>query len=183
MLAPRGSAGSTDRPIDAAAAAICSMESQVLEATTRGAIEGVILRYGLFYGVCVPSTSSMIEQVRKRRLPIVRGDGGQLPVISIADAVAATVLALDRAPAGSVYDIVDDRPVSLSEVVTTIAEYIGAPAPRRVPAWIPRLIAPYMARLLQMRMRLPNAPAKTELGWRLQYPTLREGLASLRNAA
>jgi len=177
MLAPRGEAPAA--PGNAAADAIRSMETQVLDANAKRAIEGVILRYGLFYGADVPSTVSMIESVRRRRLPIVRGDAGALPVIHIDDAVAATMAALDRGHAGAVYDIVDDRPVSLSEIVATIAEYTGASAPWRVPAWVPRLVAPYMARLLSMRLSLSNAKAKADLGWRPKYPTLREGLRGL----
>ena len=42
-------------------------------------------------------------------------DEGQLPLIHIDDAVSATVRALDGAPAGGVYDIVDDRAVSMSD--------------------------------------------------------------------
>ena len=178
MLAPRNSAPpDTDNP---AGAAIRSMETQVLDAGTKSAIEGIVLRYGLFYGRDVPSTVNMIESVRRRRLPIVRGDSGELPLIHVDDAVAATVLALDRAPAGATYDIVDDRPVSLSAIVATIAEYTGAPAPWRVPAWIPRLVAPYMARLLSTRLPLSNAKARAELGWRPEYPTIREGLVFIR---
>lgn len=181
MLSPRdGRAPSAD----AAAVAVRSMETQVLEATARGAIEGVVLRYGLFYGVTVPSTVTIIDRVRKHRLPVVRSDVGQLPMINVEDAVSATVLALDRAPAGAVYDIVDDRPVSLAEIVTTIAEYTGASVPWRLPAWVLRLLTPYMARLLSLRMPLSNAKAKAELGWRPAYPTIREGLAPLaRHAA
>jgi nucleoside-diphosphate-sugar epimerase len=176
-----GAAGET--PADAAADAVHSMETQVLDATARGAIEGVILRYGLFYGLTAPSTISMIDMVRRRRLPVVRGDASQLPVINLDDAVSATVLALDRAMPGAVYDIVDDRPVSLTEVVETIAEYTGSPAPRRVPAWIPRLVAPYLSRLTAMQVRLSNAKAKAELGWRLASPTIRDGLAPLARRA
>src|SRR5206468_1332148 len=83
------------------AAAVRSMESQVLDATRRGSIEGVILRYGMFYGLETPSTRAMINMVRKRRLPVVRNDTGQLPVIHIDDAVSATVRALELAPAGA----------------------------------------------------------------------------------
>ena len=86
---------------DAAAAPFDRWKRQVLEATERGSIEGVVLRYGMFYGLETPSTVAMIDMVRKRRLPVVRGDAGQLPLIHIDDAVSATVRALDRAPAGS----------------------------------------------------------------------------------
>jgi nucleoside-diphosphate-sugar epimerase len=155
------------------------MESQVLEATKRGAIEGLILRYGLFYGLENPATVKMIEMVRKRWLPVVRNDAGQLPLIHIDDAVSATVAALDRAPAGGVYDIVDDQAVSMTQVVEALAEYTGSRAPFRVPGWLPRLIAPYMARLTAVQMPLSNAKAKAELGWRPKYPTMRDGVARM----
>jgi nucleoside-diphosphate-sugar epimerase len=182
MLAPRQGAGAVGST-NAAATAIQSMETQVLDASARGAIEGVILRYGLFYGIGVPSTDDMIDKVRRRRLPVVRHDTGQLPVINVDDAVSATLLALDRAPAGAVYEIVDDQPVSLTDIVETIARYTGASAPRRVPAWLPRLVAPYMARLISMRMPLSNAKAKADLGWRPKYPTMRDGLAAVARRA
>jgi 2-alkyl-3-oxoalkanoate reductase len=180
MLSPRDE---NRMSADAPTVAVRSMETQVLDATARGAIEGVVLRYGLFYGLSVPSTLDMIERVRKHRLPILRSDRGLLPLINVDDAVSATVLALDRAPAGAVYDIVDDRPVSLAEIVETIAEYTKASAPWRVPAWIPRLLAPYMSRLISMRMPLSNTKAKAELGWRLKYPTMREGLVPIARQA
>jgi nucleoside-diphosphate-sugar epimerase len=182
ILAPRSSVAPGAG--DPAAAAIRSMEDQVLEATRSGAIEGVILRYGMFYGLDTPSTVAMIEMVRKRRLPVVRGDSGRLPLIQIDDAVSATVRALDAAPPGSVYDIVDDYAASLTEIVETIAEYTGSRKPLNVPAWLPRLVAPYMARMTSIQMPLSNAKAKAELGWRPRYSTMREGLAQmLRRAA
>jgi nucleoside-diphosphate-sugar epimerase len=164
---------------DDAAAAVRSMETQVLDATRRGVIEGVILRYGLFYGLEAPSTIAMIEMIRKRRLPVVRDDTGQLPVIHIADAVNATILALDHAGAGATYDIVDDRAVSMTEIVEAIAEFTGSAPPLRVPAWLPRLVAPYMSRVTSIRLPLSNQAAKSELGWRPKYPTMRDGLAEM----
>jgi nucleoside-diphosphate-sugar epimerase len=177
ILAARGPANPSIR--DAAAAAVRSMETQVLEATNRGSIEGVVLRYGMFYGLEAASTLEMIDRVRRRRLPVVRHDIGQLPVIRIEDAVAATILALDGAPAGSVYDIVDDRAVSMTEIVQALARYTRSPAPFTVPGWLPRLVAPYVARMISLRMPLSNARAKAELGWRPKYPTMSEGVAEM----
>jgi nucleoside-diphosphate-sugar epimerase len=105
-------------------------------------------------------------------------------LIHIDDAVTATVRALDRAPAGGTYDIVDDHAVSLTEIVEAIAEYTGSATPFRVPAWLPRLIAPYLARMMSVRMPLSNAKAKAELGWQPRYSTMREGMADMfRHAA
>jgi nucleoside-diphosphate-sugar epimerase len=182
LLSSRGQP--TAAPANEAAAAVQSMESQVLDATKRGSIEAVILRYGMFYGLEAGSTVRMIDLVRKRRLPVVRGDAGQLPLIHVEDAVSATLCALDTAPAGGVYDIVDDRAVSLTEIVEGIAEYTRSAPPFRVPGWLPRLLAPYTARMTSIRMPLSNAKAKAELGWRPKYPTVRDGLAQmLRHAA
>jgi nucleoside-diphosphate-sugar epimerase len=143
----------------------------------------VVLRYGLFYGVDNPATMQMIALARRRMLPVVRGDRSLLPCINVADAVSATVAALDHGPAGAAYDIVDDQPVSLAEIARTIAEYAGAPAPLAVPAWLPRLFAPYLALITSMRLPLSNAKARADLGWRPAFPTWRDGLAPLRQQA
>ena len=87
--------------------------------------------------------------------------------------------ALTAAPAGAIYDIVDDRPVSLTDIVEALAEYTGSARPFTVPAWLPRLLAPYMARFASVQLSLSNARAKQELGWRPQYPTMREGVARM----
>ena len=176
LSARDGSAAPSD---DKAAIAVRSMERQVLDLSTHGLIEGVVLRYGLFYGLETASTIAMINMVRKRRLPVVRGDAGQLPLIHIDDAVSATIDALDRAPAGSAYDIVDDQAVSMTQLVHALAEYTGSPAPFKVPAWLPRLVAPYLAQVTSVRMPLSNARAKAELAWRPRYPTMRDGLAEM----
>jgi nucleoside-diphosphate-sugar epimerase len=178
-FAPLTAEGATVQADDEPAAAARSMENQVIDATRRGAIEGIVLRYGLFYGLEAPSTIAMIEMIRKRWLPVIREDRSELPIIHIEDAVSATVRALDAGQPGAAYNIVDDRAVSLAQIIQAIAEYTGSPAPRRVPGWVPRLLAPYMARVTSVRMPLSNARAKAELGWRPAYPTLRDGLARM----
>ena len=170
--------------VQAGADAVASMESQILEASRLGRIEGVVLRYGLFYGPTNPATVRMIWLARHRMLPRIRGDRGLLPVIHVDDAVGATVAALDRAPAGAVYDIVDDRAVSMSEIATAISESAGAPRPFAIPSWLPRLLMPFMAGLLAVRLPLSNAKARAELGWTPVFPTLQEGVSDLfRHAA
>jgi nucleoside-diphosphate-sugar epimerase len=177
LLAPREAV--TAQSGNAAAIAVASMENQVMDATANGSIEGVILRYGMFYSSETPSTIAMIDMIRKRRLPVVRNDASQLPLIHVEDAVSATIRALDIAHAGSVYDIVDDQSVRFSEIVEGIAEFTNSAKPFKVPAWVPRLVSPYLARMISIRLPLSNTKAKTELGWQLKYRTLREGLAHM----
>src|SRR5207247_2235935 len=103
--------------------------------------------------------------------------------IHLEDAASATIAALERWPAGSVYDIVDDRAVSMSEMALAIAESVGAPRPIAVPSWLPRLLSPYMARMMAIRLPLSNEKARVDLGWRPSYPTIHEGLSQLRRHA
>jgi len=159
-----------------AAAAVDSMETQVLGASRSGAIEGIVLRYGLFYGPDAASMIEMIAMAKRRMLPAIRNDRSLLPWIHVDDAASATIAALERAHAGRTYEIVDDEPVSFSSMVYAVAQAAGAPKPIAVPFWLPRLVAPYTARMLSLRLPLSNEHARRELGWRPSYPTIREGL-------
>jgi nucleoside-diphosphate-sugar epimerase len=179
-----GSIASTVPPeLAATAAAVQSMESQILDASRTGQIEGVVLRYGLFYGPEVASTLEMTAMARRRLLPAIRGDRSLLPCIHIEDAASATVAALDRAPATSTYDIVDDEPVSLSEMVRTVADAAAAPRPIAIPSWLLRLLAPYMAKMISLHGAWSNQKARADLGWRPAYPNIRVGLARSRAQA
>jgi nucleoside-diphosphate-sugar epimerase len=122
--------------------------------------------------------------VKRRMLPAIRRDRSLLPSIHVDDAARATVAALDRGPAGGRYDLVDDQPESFSEIVHTLADAAGAPRPLAVPLWLPRLVAPFMARMIALQVPLSNARARAELGWRPSFPTIRDGLRqTLRHAA
>ncbi len=171
-----GSSTSRVPEAKAAADAVRAMESQILDASREGTIEGIVLRYGLFYGPDAASTVEMIAMAKRRLLPAIRGDRSLLPYIHVDDAASATVAALDRAPAGSTYDIVDDEPVSFSEIARAVAAAAGAPTPFVVPSWLPRLVAPYLARMIELRLPLSNAKARAELGWQPSFPTIQQGL-------
>jgi 2-alkyl-3-oxoalkanoate reductase len=176
-----GAPSSTVTPeLEAAAAAIRSMESQILDASRSATIEGVVLRYGLFYGPEAASTIEMMAMARRRLLPAIRDDRSVLPCIHVEDAASATVAALERAPAGSTYDIVDDEPISFSEIARAVANAAGGPRPIAVPLWLPRLLAPYMAKMIALRLPLSNQKARAEMGWQPVFPNIRVGLSKTR---
>jgi nucleoside-diphosphate-sugar epimerase len=168
-----------DSSIEAAGDAVRSMESQITSAARAGSIEGIVLRYGLFYGAGSPSTLELVDLVRRRRLPAIWHDRGQLPYIHLDDAVSATIAALDRGRSGETYVIVDDQAMSFSDMVRALAAAAGAPRPFTIPGWLLRLVMPYMARLLAIRLPLSNAKGAAELGWHPRYPTVHEGLAQM----
>ncbi|MGV9309433.1 MULTISPECIES: NAD-dependent epimerase/dehydratase family protein [unclassified Nonomuraea] len=155
-----------------------SMRANEEQTFSTPGIEGVALRYGMFYGPEV-STWTLMDMARKRLLPAVR-PAGVVSLIHIGDAASAAVAALERGTAGRPYNIADDEPVAFDTYVGALAEVAGAAAPMRLPAWMLRA-TPYMHALMAgTRIRISSERAKRELGWTPAYPTYREGLPTCR---
>jgi nucleoside-diphosphate-sugar epimerase len=137
--------------------------------------EGIVLRYSGFYG---PGTSMAPDGehtrlIRARKFPIV-GDGeGVWSFVHIADAAAATLAAIEHGSRG-IYQIVDDDPAPVRDWLPEIASELGAPAPRRVPQWLGRLLAGEVVVEMMTQIRgASNAKAKRELGWRPAHASWR----------
>jgi nucleoside-diphosphate-sugar epimerase len=142
-------------------------------------LEGVALRYGIFYSALSPSVQMMVKLLRRRMMRLPGGGTGVTPFIHIEDAAQATVRALEDAPAGAVYNVVDDEPAAWRDFVGELARRHGTPPPGSVPLPLARLALPYAAYFMA-RVRLPvsNARAREELGWAPAHPSYREGLAA-----
>jgi nucleoside-diphosphate-sugar epimerase len=153
-----------------------------LEAAVTGAewTEGIVLRYGGFYGPGTslgPDGGDHVELIRRRRFPVVGDGAGVWSFVHIEDAADATVAAVEHGRRG-VYNVVDDEPAPVSEWLPAIAEALGARPPRRVPRWLGRLLAGEAGTVMMTEVRgASNAKAKRELGWRPRHPSWREGIA------
>jgi nucleoside-diphosphate-sugar epimerase len=155
-----------------------------LETAVTGAewLEGIVLRYGGFYG---PGTSlsadggEQIEMIRERKFPVVGDGGGVWSFIHIEDAAEATAAAVTRGRRG-VYNIVDDDPAPVAEWLPAAASAVGAPPPRHVPRWLGRLVAGEAAAVMMTEVRgASNEKAKRELGWQPRHASWREGFAQV----
>ncbi len=149
-----------------------------LERTVTAA-EGVALRYGGFYGpgtgALAPST---IDQLRRRRMPLIGDGGGWWSFVHVDDAAAATALAIERAAPG-IYNIVDDEPAPVRDWLPALAAIVGARPPLQVPKWLARLLAGEHIVTMMTEVRAgSNAKAKRELGWQPIYPSWRQGFAA-----
>lgn len=150
------------------------------DAVTKAAAPiGVVLRYGGFYG---PDTGlfepAIIEQFRKRRMPVIGGGTAWWSFIHIDDAAAATALAVEQGT--GIYNIVDDDPAPVHEWLPAAAAMLGAKPPRQVPAWFARLLAGEHLVVMMTESRAgSNAKAKRELGWQPRHPSWRQGFAEI----
>lgn len=154
-----------------------------LERTVTGSPEpeGVVLRYGAFYG---PATGIlepfMLDQIRRRHMPLIGDGGGWWSFLHVEDAASATVAAIDRAAAGQVYNIVDDDPAQVSEWLPILATMLDAKPPRHVPAWIGRLLAgEHLVAMMTQVRAASNAKARRDLGWQPAHASWRSGFADV----
>jgi nucleoside-diphosphate-sugar epimerase len=142
-------------------------------------INGIVLRYGAFYG---DPNDGMLEPVRKGRFPIVGDGGGMTSFVHLDDAASATVLAIEAGEPG-IYNVCDDDPAPVRDWLPFMAETLGAKPPRRVPAFLARLLAGEAAVLIATDARAAsNAKARRELGWELRYPSWRQGFLAVYGA-
>src|SRR5436190_15314896 len=158
-------------------AAVRHLEQAVLGA---GWTEGIVLRYGAFYGpgTAIAPGGQLPEMVRRRKFPLV-GDGGAVwSFIHIADAADATVAAVEHGSRG-VYNVVDDDPAPVAEWLPALAQTLGAKKPLRVPRFVGRLFAGEAGVAMMTEIRgASNAKAKRELGWSPAHPSWRQGFAA-----
>jgi nucleoside-diphosphate-sugar epimerase len=137
-----------------------------------GVPEGIVLRYGSFYG---QGAEIMLDLVRKRQVPVFGGGTGIWSFIEMSDAAAATVAAVEQGEPG-VYNVVDDDPAPVAEWLPYLAQVLGAKPPLRLPAWVGRLLAGELVEVQMTTARgSSNEKAKKEFGWEPRYASWREG--------
>ena len=153
-----------------------------LEAAVLGArwTEGIVLRYGAFYGpgTTLASGEEQFELVRRRKFPLVGDGAGVWSFIHVADAADATVAAIERGTRG-VYNVVDDDPAPVAEWLPALAQTLDAKRPMHVPRFVGRLFAGEAGVVMMTEVRgASNAKAKRELDWHPAHPSWREGFAA-----
>jgi nucleoside-diphosphate-sugar epimerase len=144
----------------------------------RSGLSTAIVRPSHVYG---PGGWYAEEFVRRLKQPgrfAVLGSGDNWwDVVRVEDVASAFVDAAERAPSGAIYHVVDDEPIRYYDFVALTAQALGVGPPRRVPAWLARLVAgrdPVAAVLRSARSA--NAKIKRELSWAPRYPSAREGV-------
>ena len=156
------------------AGSLATLESATLGDDT---LEGVVLRYGAFYG---PRTyfapgGLYASMVARRLLPLPGGGTGLFGFVHVDDAARATVAALEG-PTG-VFNVVDDVPAPAAEWMPMLAGLLGAKPPRRVSKGMARVAAgTFLVYMLCDQPAVSNQRARTALGWSPAYPDWHDGL-------
>lgn len=153
-----------------------------LENAVAGAaeFEGLVLRYGAFYG---PRSGlfdgPMVDQLRRRRVPLIGDGGGWWSFLHLDDAAAATALAVVKGAPG-LYNIVDDDPAPVRDWLPAFAAMLGAKPPRRIPRWVAQIAAgEHLVAMMTENRAGSNLKARRELGWSPTHQSWRTGFAEV----
>lgn len=155
-------------------AAIRHVEDAVRKAED---LEALALRYGAFYGpgTAIAKDGSIVELIRKRRMPIIGTGAGIWSFIHVNDVARSTVASISRGDSG-IYNIVDDDPAPVSTWLPALADAVGAKPPYRLPVWVGKMMIGEGGVSMMTEIRGgSNAKAKRALGWQPVYPSWRRG--------
>jgi nucleoside-diphosphate-sugar epimerase len=120
---------------------------------------------------------SQLERVREPNARRIVKPGQVFSRAHRDDIAAALDLSIGHPRPGAIYNICDDEPAPADEVLVYAAQLLGIDPPPAV-ALEDANLSPAAQRFYAECKRVSNARAKAELGWLLQYPTYREGLAA-----
>ena len=104
------------------------------------------------------------------------------------DLARAAVAAIERGKPGRIYNVCDDSQIKMGEWFDRLADAFGLARPPRAPRTIvEKRVSPVLNSFMSESRRLDNRRMKIELGVRLKYPTVAEGIAqaqrTMQNAA
>jgi nucleoside-diphosphate-sugar epimerase len=190
--------GRTDvEPVALHARTRLAAERALLAACAGTTTTPVILRLGVVYGPGMKLVESARWLARRRLLAVWRAPTW-VHLLALRDAVAAVAAAVERPGVWGIYQVGDERPLSLQEFLDALAATVGGARPWRLPAWcfhaaaaaaetvarVCRTAAPLNRDILRMGMTSAVADTRrcrAELLPTLSCPTLEEGLRELRS--
>ncbi|HXW71442.1 MAG TPA: NAD(P)-dependent oxidoreductase [Methylocella sp.] len=148
-----------------------------------GALDGLVLRYGVLYGpgTAINGDGWMVSDLRRRRIPVVGDGGGVWSFIHVLDAARFTFAAVTRGERG-IYNIVDDEPSPISEWLPELAKAVNARPPWWIPAWAARFMMGDAVVLMTDIRGASNLKAKRVLEPNLKFPSWRVGFRTLLNS-
>ena len=149
------------------------------ERLVRGSgLDAVIIRPSHVYGPGGWYEQEFVKRLRQPgRFAVIGSGENWWDMVRVEDVATACVDAAERAPAGSLYHVVDDEPISYYDFALLTTQALGVGSPRRIPVWLARLVAgadPVEA--VVRSARSSNGRIKAQLGWEPRFASSRDGV-------
>lgn len=137
--------------------------------------QGVVLRFGWFYGPGAKHAEEFFALARHGLCVSMGPPESYVSSIHVADAGRAVVDAL-AAPAGT-YNVVDDQPLTKRQYADALADAAGRPPRLRAPGRAARLMGDKTLGL-RRSLRVSNGRFRDATGWAPEHPSATEGWAA-----
>lgn len=143
----------------------------------------IILSPGFVYGPGGLFKQSFYDTLQKGQLRIFGKGQNYWSLIHVDDLAAAYALAVESEAYGETYNIVDDQPLRLCDLVNLFTDAMDQKRVSSMAPWLLKLIigGPLVDSLVTS-FRISNEKAKRELGWQPRYHTFKEGLPGVLKA-
>jgi nucleoside-diphosphate-sugar epimerase len=149
-------------------------EELLLEAASKTRFPAIVLRVAGIYG---PGRAYWLEQVRAGAARIEGAGQRVLNMIHCEDVAGAILAALAQGRPGRIYNAVDDEPVTQMALVQWLCHRLHCPLPAATTG------EPGRARRRGVtNKKVSNRRLREELGYRLNFPSFREGCEVILNS-
>ncbi|MEN6585092.1 MAG: SDR family oxidoreductase [Sulfuricella sp.] len=161
-------------------------------AVRRADAEAVLRRWGARNGVRISilrvpgiyAPGRLPVERLEQRIPALRAeDDGYTNHIHADDLARVVGAALTHGRPGRVYNAADDTPMKMADYFDMVADHYRLERPRRISREAAQQeISPGMLSYMAESRRVANERIKQELGVRLRYPGVKEGLEGMSDA-
>jgi nucleoside-diphosphate-sugar epimerase len=143
----------------------------------------IILSPGFVYGPGGLFKQSFYDTLEKGQLRIFGKGQNYWSIIHLEDLAQAYAIAIESEAYGETFNIVDDHPLRLSELVNTFTDAVGKKRVGSMAPWLLKLIigGPLVDSLITS-FRISNEKAKSKLDWQPRYNSFKDGLPEVVKA-
>ena len=151
--------------------------AQLMDMYKRENLKLLVLSPGFVYGPGGLFKTSFYDTLQKGQLRVFGKGQNYWSPIQVEDLARAYGAALVHGRYGEVYNIVDDKPLTLRQLVDAITSAQGVKSVGSIPGWlISLLIGGPLIKSLTSSFRVSNAKAKRELKWQPQHGSFEVGI-------
>jgi nucleoside-diphosphate-sugar epimerase len=151
-------------------------EKAALEALQEG-LPVCVLRPGLVYAPQGVFAEFFLAEAAKKKFNYIGQGNAFHSTVYVKDLANAYALAIEKASAGEIFNVVDDHPMRGTEFAKALLDGFNGGKAKGAPPWLVALFAGKpLVEMLTASYRVKNQKIRDYLGWRPSFSSLGDGL-------